>query len=185
MQVIKYIYSLSMLVPSSAYLLQPFISKLILRGPSQSTLGCFAGCVVGDMCAGEHTSVWVWLGIRVRGNVYNGGTHIRATPGVSLSWLLCCTALHPQITRRYCSKFRVVPMSIWTSQNSSTVSSLAVVFIHTGALPSCRAATAPLSQYRLNLSRPCVCAFTYLSSSIIFTADTSTSSRCCCSALQL
>ena len=70
MQVIKYIYSLSMLVPSSAYLLQPFILKLILRGPSQSMLGCFAGCVrsrrgyvfggkhicvgvAGDMCAGK------------------------------------------------------------------------------------------------------------------------------------
>ena len=70
MQVIKYIYSLSMLVPSSAYLLQPFILKLILRGPLQSMLGCFAGCVrsrrgyvfgekhicvgvAGDMCAGK------------------------------------------------------------------------------------------------------------------------------------
>ena len=41
----NYIYSLSMLVPSSAYLLQPFILKLILRSPSQSILGCFAGCV--------------------------------------------------------------------------------------------------------------------------------------------
>ena len=90
MQVIKYIYSLSMLVPSSAYLLQPFILKLILRGPSQSILGCFAGCVwsrrgyvcggtyicvgvAGDMCAGKHVwrgntsalqwvAAWVWLG---------------------------------------------------------------------------------------------------------------------------
>ena len=72
MQVIKYIYSLSMLVPSSAYLLQPFILKLILRGPSQSILGCFAGCVRsrrGYVC-GEHISVWVWLGMCVRGNTY-------------------------------------------------------------------------------------------------------------------
>ena len=44
-----------MLVPSSAYLLQPFILKLILRGPSQSILGCFAGCVQsrrGYVCGG-------------------------------------------------------------------------------------------------------------------------------------
>ena len=60
MQVIKYIYSLSMLVPSSAYLLQPFILKLILRGSSQSILGCFAGCVrscQGYVCGGTHICV--------------------------------------------------------------------------------------------------------------------------------
>ena len=85
MQVIKYIYSLSMLVPSSAYLLQPFILKLILRGPSQSILGCFAGCVRsrrGYMCG----CGW---GYNMRGNMYNGGTHPRYTlvRWRSFSWI--------------------------------------------------------------------------------------------------
>ena len=38
-----------------------------------------------------------------------------------VSALLVCTALHPQMPRRHCSKFSVAPMLIWTSQNSSTV----------------------------------------------------------------
>ena len=74
--------------------------------------------------------------------------------GASLSWLYCdnsyytaaansasdvsallvCMALHPQITRR---QFSVVPMSIWTSQNSSTVSPSVVSdsHWHVGMLP--------------------------------------------------
>ena len=62
MQAIKYIYNLSMLVPSSAYLLQPFILKLIPRSPSQSILGCFAACVGsrrGYVCGGTHIFVGV------------------------------------------------------------------------------------------------------------------------------
>ena len=38
-----------------------------------------------------------------------------------VSALLVCTALHPQMPRRHCNKFSVVPMLIWTSRNSSTV----------------------------------------------------------------
>ena len=96
---------------------------------------------------------------------------------VSTVSLLVCMALdlHPQITRRHCSKSSVTPLLIWTSQNNSTVSSLVVILIHTGALGSCRAATAPLSAVDW-IRIPCVCTFTYLSSSIIFTADMSSSS---------
>ena len=41
-----------------------------------------------------------------------------------------------QLTRRHCSKFSVMPMSIWMSQNSSTVSPSVV---YTGVVASCRA----------------------------------------------
>ena len=41
-----------------------------------------------------------------------------------------------QLTRRYCSKFSVMPMSIWMSQNSSTVSPSVV---YTGVVASCQA----------------------------------------------
>ena len=54
-----------MLVPSSAYLLQPFILKLILiEALRKIYLAALLGVcgAVGDMCAGEHISVWVWLG---------------------------------------------------------------------------------------------------------------------------
>ena len=72
MQVMKYIYSLSMVVPSSAYLLQPFILKLILRGPSQSILGCFAGCGWGYVC----------------GETCITGEHMRATLALAEFWEL-------------------------------------------------------------------------------------------------
>ena len=39
-----------------------------------------------------------------------------------VSALLVCTALHPQISCRQCSKFSVAPMLILMSQDSSTVS---------------------------------------------------------------
>ena len=42
----------------------------------------------------------------------------------------CCTALYPQITRRHCSKFGVASLSMWTSQNSSTVSPSVVFDLH-------------------------------------------------------
>ena len=48
--------------------------------------------------------------------------------------------------------------------------------IHTGALESCRQLQLHCLS-RLNPFIPCVCAFTYLSSSILFTADTVTETR--------
>ena len=53
-----------------------------------------------------------------------------------VSALLVCTALHTQTTCRRCSKFSVAPMSIWTSQNSSTVSSSVVLAVCSGLLPA-------------------------------------------------
>ena len=100
--------------------------------------------------------------------------------GVSALLVTFFTSLHPQITCRHCSKFSVTLMSIWTSQNSSTVSSL-VVFDshcrHVGKLSGSYSSTVSVGWIRLYH----VCAFTYLSLSIIFTADTSSSSRPCCS----
>ena len=49
--------------------------------------------------------------------------------------LQCGTAQHPT-TKRYCSKFSVMPMSIWMLQNSSTVSPSVV---YTGVVASCQA----------------------------------------------
>ena len=87
------------------------------------------------------------------------------------------------ITRRHCSKFSITPMSTWISQHSSTVSSSAVLDSHkrVGKF-SCLCRQLQLHCLnRLNPFIPCVCTFTYLSSSVIFTADTSSSSRPCCS----
>ena len=93
-----------------------------------------------------------------------------------VSALLVCTALHPQITCRHCSKFSVASLSIWTSQNSSTVS-IPVVFDSSHSQAHWQVAWQLQFHClsRLNPFIPCVCAFTYLSSSIIFTADTSSS----------
>ena len=86
-------------------------------------------------------------------------------------------SIYPQITRRHYSKFSVAPMSILTSQNNSTVSSSVVFDSHrrVGRLPGSYSQLHCLS--RLNPFIPCVCAFIYLSSSIIFTEDTSSSSH--------
>ena len=94
--------------------------------------------------------------------------------------LLVCMALHPQIMRRHCSKFSVTPLSIWTSQNSSTVSLLVVVWFTQASWEVARQLQLHCLS-RLNLSRPRVCAFTYLFSSIFFMPNTSSYSRCCCS----
>ena len=75
----NYIYSLSMLVPSSAYLLQPFILKLILRGPLQSILGCFAGYVRSRrryVCGGTYLCGCGWG--YVCGETCITGEHISA-----------------------------------------------------------------------------------------------------------
>ena len=97
-----------------------------------------------------------------------------------VSALLVCVALHPQMTRRHCSKFSVAPLSIWTSQNSSAVIT-SVVFdsLHSQARWQLVGQLQFHCLSRLNPFIPCVCAFTYLSSSIIFTADMSSSRRHC------
>ena len=119
--------------------------------------------------------------------------HSRNTGG-SLSWLYCdnsyiassashsdvsallvCTALHPQITRRHCSKFSVVPLSMSTPQNSSTVTE-SISFWFTQARWQVAGQLQIHCLCRLNPFIPCVCAFTYLSSLIIFTVDMSSSS---------
>ena len=72
--------------------------------------------------------------------------------GVSALLVTFFTSLHPQITCRHCSKFSVVFMSIWTSQNSSTVSSL-VAFDshcrHVGKLPGSYSSTVSVGWIRL------------------------------------
>ena len=90
------------------------------------------------------------------------------------------SVLHPQITRRQCSKFSVASLSIWTSQNSSTVSSSVVFDSHKriGKLLGSYSSTVSVGWVRLYHN---VCAFTYLSSLIIFMADTRSSSRPHCS----
>ena len=95
-----------------------------------------------------------------------------------LSCLFHAVFLLKWMTRRHCSKFSVVPLSTWTSQNSSTLSS-SVVLIHTGVLARCHAATAPCTVSVGWSVIPCVCAFTYLSLSIVFMADMSSSSQSC------
>ena len=74
-------------------------------------------------------------------------------------------------------------MSIWTSQNSSTVRPSVVFDSHRriGNLPG-QLQRHCLSKLNPFIHVPCVCTFTYLSSSIIFTADMSSSSRPWCSA---
>ena len=118
--------------------------------------------------------------------------------GASLSWLYCddsyvasstsdvsvlsvFTVLHPQVTRRHRSKFSAAPMSIWMSQNSSTVSSLVVFYSHRHHGYQIAGQLQLHCLSRLNPFRPYVCAFTYLSSLIVFMADMSSSSLPCCS----
>ena len=79
---------------------------------------------------------------------------------IGSSALLVCTTLQPQITHKHCSKFSVVmPMSIWMSKNSCTVS-LSVVsnsHWHIGKLTSSYSFTVSVGWIRLY----CVCAFIY------------------------
>ena len=77
------------------------------------------------------------------------------------------------------SQYSTLCMSIWTSQNSSTVGPSVVlshIVVSVCKLPGSYSSTI---SSRLNLFIPCICAFTYLSSSIIFTADMSSSSHPC------
>ena len=80
-----------------------------------------------------------------------------------VSPLLVCMALHPQITCRHCTKFSVAPLSIWTSQSSSTVCSLVVFDSHRriGKLPSSYSFTVSagwIHLYHVSVhSPPCLC----------------------------
>ena len=101
-----------------------------------------------------------------------------------VSALLVCTALvHPQITYSHCSKFSVAPLSMWTSQNSSTVSPSSRFWF--SITQACWQVSGQLQLHCLSRLNawfiPCDCAFTFLSLLIIFTADTSSSSCPCCS----
>ena len=94
--------------------------------------------------------------------------------------LLVCKALHPQISHRHCSKFSVTSMSIWTSQNSSTISPSVVSELHrcVGKLPGSYSSTISvswISLYHVSAHSPT------LSSLITFTADMNSSScgPCC------
>ena len=84
-------------------------------------------------------------------------------------------ALHPQITCRHRSKFSVTPLSIWMPQYSKLI----------GRFWITQARWQVAGQYCLSRLQnpfiPRVCAFTYLSLSIFFMADTSSSSHPGCS----
>ena len=75
-----------------------------------------------------------------------------------VSALLVCIALHPKITCRHCSKFKVAPMSIWTSQNNSAVKQPISCFWfmksysrHVGKLPGSYSSTVSIGWIRLYL----------------------------------
>ena len=106
---------------------------------------------------------------------------------VSLYGMLVCTAVpvvsqHPQITRRHCRSS--VSHLCWHEHHNTVVLYKAhrLFLIHTGMLASSAAGKLQLHCLsRLNLFIPGVYTFTYLSSSIIFMADMSSSSHPCCS----
>ena len=139
------------------------------------------GRIYARLCKEEKndpkTIYQVWIHIHIQLHVHVHIFLCSSTDGVSV--LLVCMALRPQITHRHCSKFS---LSIWTSQNSMQYSKLIGRFWF---ITQARWQVAGQLQLhclsRLNLFIPCVCTFTYLSTSIIFTADTSSSSRPCCS----
>ena len=101
-------------------------------------------------------------------------------------WYLSTVSLYgstyTKITRRHCSKFSVAPLLLMrTSQNSSTVLGTVIPPVASDSVSHRCVGKLPGSYCLSRLNArflPCVCAFTYLSSSIIFTADTSSSSCC-------
>ena len=91
---------------------------------------------------------------------------------ISTLVLLVCTALHPQITCRHFSKFSVTPMSRNVTKQQlahEAYSQAHLVFTQMHWQVPMQLQLHCLSM--LNPFIPCVCAFAYLSSSIIFTAE--------------
>ena len=87
-----------------------------------------------------------------------------ASSASDVSALLVCTALHPQITHTHTHfiKFSVTPMSIWMSQNSSTVSpSVVSQFWSTQTHWQVARQVQLHCLSKLNLLIPCVCTITY------------------------
>ena len=76
---------------------------------------------------------------------------IIASSASDVSALLVCTALQPQITHRYCSKFNVVPLLIWMSRNKTTVSPSVVSDSHrwVGKLPGSNSSALSVGWIRL------------------------------------
>ena len=99
-----------------------------------------------------------------------------ASSASDVSTLLVCMALHPRVTHRHCSKLSVTPlliiMNITKQQYSQPISCFQVTQVRWEV-------SGQLQLYCLSRLNPwfisCVCAITYLSLSIIFTADTSSS----------
>ena len=130
----------------------------------------------------------------------NGAPYIQGILGASLSWLYCdnsyiassatdvsillvCMALHPQITCRHCSKLQFhayIDMNVTKQQYSKPINCFWFTQEHWQVARQLQFHCLS----RLNQLIPCVCAFTYLSSSIKITADTSSFSCPCCSVLQ-
>ena len=115
--------------------------------------------------------------------LYGDNSHITSSAS-DVSGLLVYTALHQQMTHRYCSKFSISPYADMnaTKQQYSQPISNSDSHRCVGKLPGSYSSTVSVGWIRLY--HVYAHAFTYtctLSSSIIFTADTSSSSHPCCS----